>query len=121
MSLILKDEIDIKSSYLKFEIDEGVDMWNSQFGAVYIYQSNMGEKLSVESIGKRKDIKIYPNPSSDVIYFPTNINKKVIIYDVNGEIVLNKLVNNFLDVSNLSKGNYIIKIDGFKSLSFIKV
>ena len=61
-------------------------------------------------------VNIYPNPATDKIYI-SNLkedNTLVKIYDINGRLVLeNKISNNeYLNISNISKGIYQIKFEG---------
>jgi len=62
---------------------------------------------------------IYPNPAKDVIYF--NLDGKELsysIYNVSGQEVKNGMAIESVDVSNLNKGLYIIKI-GEKTAKFV--
>ena len=56
---------------------------------------------------------IYPNPAIDKVYF-TNVNSigaQVIIYDLQGKVILmQKLDNDFIDVSELARGTYLVKL-----------
>ena len=57
--------------------------------------------------------EIYPNPATDKLYLKNDnpSNATVIITDLQGKPVINKLmVSNYIDISNLSKGIYIVKI-----------
>ena len=70
---------------------------------------------SVEENSKTIQL-IYPNPATDKIYI-SNLkedNTLVKIYDINGRLVLeNKISNNeYLNISNISKGIYQIKFEG---------
>jgi hypothetical protein len=58
-------------------------------------------------------ISIYPNPANTIIFIFTNDQKAIIsIYDLQGKIIINKpLINKQIDISNLSRGFYILKID----------
>lgn len=61
-----------------------------------------------------ESLKIYPNPVTEgKLYITTknNLRKEVVVYDVLGNLVLQaKISNNFLDVSALRSGVYIINI-----------
>lgn len=62
---------------------------------------------------------IYPNPAKDVIYF--NLDGKELnysIYNVSGQEVMNGFASEFVNVSKLCKGLYIIKI-GEKTARFV--
>lgn len=59
---------------------------------------------------KKIQVKIYPNPVKDVINISSEKPVKSIeIYDVLGRLIKTETANN-INVSNLSKGNYLIKI-----------
>mgnify|MGYP000011601316 FL=1 len=62
------------------------------------------------------DISIYPNPTSDIIYIDGNYSQlKAVVYDILGKQVMNKPITNSIDISQLDKGVYILKLsDGVK-------
>ena len=57
---------------------------------------------------------LYPNPAqTNTIYFTTNHPLNIKVYAVTGKLILNKLIRSdskSLDISNLNKGLYIIKM-----------
>ena len=57
-------------------------------------------------------ISISPNPADNGFYLPTNVSvDNISIYDVRGALVLRALnTNNYVDVSKLQKGIYIVQI-----------
>src|SRR5690606_27885559 len=64
----------------------------------------------------KSEIKVYPNPASQTctIEFKGGLKTEyfLIIYDIEGKIVLNKTLHskqNNLDISGLSKGAYLLK------------
>ena len=65
------------------------------------------------------DISIYPNPSSDIVYIEGNYTQlKVVVYDILGKQVMNKVITNSIDISHLEKGVYILQLsDGVKLTS----
>ncbi|WP_338732339.1 FG-GAP-like repeat-containing protein [Mangrovimonas cancribranchiae] len=73
-----------------------------------------GNSLSIED-ETLTDLNIYPNPVENTIYFETKgdvINKIATVFDINGKIVQNeRLEQNQLDVSNLSNGLYILRLE----------
>ena len=78
-----------------------------------------------ETSDKSRQVSIYPNPVKDILYLKSkNEISKTEIYDSAGRIVLSAKVNgNAINVSELSKGSYIIKIfikDQYEILKFIK-
>ena len=58
-------------------------------------------------------LKVYPNPASETLYFPAEmIGSEVSIYDFTGRAVKTaKLKNSALDIKNLQKGMYLVKVD----------
>lgn len=70
---------------------------------------------------------VFPNPTSDILNLG-NLNEFVnpiyTVFDVNGKRVMNaKLTNNFVDVSNLAQGNYILRVfdnSTIKTQRFVK-
>lgn len=67
----------------------------------------------------QKDVFFYPNPAKNFIYFK-NLNKeKVSIYNVIGQSIPVKVMNNRMDISNLMSGIYIVHIkEGNKSVQY---
>ena len=69
------------------------------------------------------DVLVYPNPSKNGfvnIVTPNNATKKIIVFDIQGRAVISKnLKENILDVSNLSSGVYLLKVneDGKQSVT----
>ncbi|VXC42625.1 conserved hypothetical protein [Flavobacterium sp. 9AF] len=66
-------------------------------------------------------IKIYPNPSSDIIKIESVYQfEKYNIYDIQGKLVENnKLTNNEINISSLTNGEYFLQLDK-TSQKFIK-
>ena len=62
------------------------------------------------------DISIYPNPTSDIIYIDGNYSQlKAVVYDILGKQVMNEPITDHIDISQLDKGVYILKLsDGAK-------
>jgi hypothetical protein len=54
-------------------------------------------------------INIYPNPVYETVYFSVNV-LSASIYDMNGRLVATEKNSKQMDVSNLAKGLYIIKV-----------
>lgn len=71
--------------------------------------------LSTKTITGDLEFDIFPNPTSEFVYFskPADISQ-IKIYDVNGKLVLveNILKNNSINVGHLNAGAYIITIVG---------
>lgn len=81
--------------------------------------NSVGFKLTINdpntaiNSSEMKSFSIFPNPAADRVYIShlNNLKTQVMIYDLNGKLVLNKCLNdNMLDVSALSKGIYTVRI-----------
>lgn len=58
------------------------------------------------------DFKLYPNPTSNYINFESKFAFNLKMYDIKGNLVLTKQnASNQVNISNLSAGIYLIKID----------
>lgn len=68
-------------------------------------------------------LSVYPNPVKDILYFKTNEDVlKVEVYDLAGRILSSSSVNgNKINLSNLNKGNYIIKIYSAETITNTKI
>lgn len=79
--------------------------------------------LAVSDAGKAK-VALYPNPATDYLNVSsTSKISKVEVYDISGKKVNAELVDNKVNVQNLAKGSYVIKItdnSGTTSQKFIK-
>ena len=81
--------------------------------------------IDAVSFDTEKNFKIYPNPSNDSILIKSNkqVVEKITISDVNGKTVkqINTNKNSVkIDISVLKKGIYLIKINDFKTIKFLK-
>jgi uncharacterized protein (TIGR02145 family) len=68
---------------------------------------------SLNILGLPAEVGFYPNPAFDKLYIKhsKSLNPLVIIYDLQGKEVYNKQIDsNPIDISNLSKGIYLVKI-----------
>ncbi len=99
--------------YFRAQYDEnGYELWSVTADAA----------MAVTDFNKNK-FSVYPNPASDVVNISGDSNiSSVQIYDFSGKVLNNQTLNSKkiqLDVSNIQKGNYIIKVlsDG-KSSSY---
>ena len=80
--------------------------------------SDLGKHdVSTASVGSLNinTFKMYPNPNKEgILYFNTSNEIKVNIYNVLGKLVISNTIdtnNNSLDITNLSKGIYLIKVN----------
>lgn len=91
--------------------------FNIQKSGTYItFEINFNHILSkVQNISFKKKVSIYPNPANDIIYLDTDNSQvqNVSIYDCTGKLILNKSIdNNFVNISGLEKGIYILNLRG---------
>ena len=85
---------------------------------------NQLDLLSIED-NSINHIRIYPNPTTDKLYFKSSIAEdfNISVYDILGKKVLENSVNinKSLDVSQLNNGIYIIRFDDYYSTyKFVK-
>lgn len=95
----------------------------TKYHTTYVLTDDMVAcSLNTQSFTQNK-INIYPNPVTDMLYFDitdTTI-EKVIIYDFSGRKVLEQNGVNTISVSDLRKGNYILKIFSNKGVQTEKI
>jgi hypothetical protein len=98
------------SSTCDFNPPFGTNLTSS--GSLDVFVTEYSSTNSIEKFNSLSDIKIYPNPSSNEIYFEgkTNEIKSIEINDVIGKNV--KSYNNVssIDISSLSNGIYFLHI-----------
>ena len=86
---------------------------------------NTSTTLSTAEIASNQEVNFYPNPASDFVYF--NLNETIeslSLYNLLGQQVVSKQVNdeNFsLDISHLSPGTYIAKLNNNGKTKMIKL
>lgn len=78
--------------------------------------TNIGFNITVTPgpVGIDEDVEMkkigYPNPTKSIYYFNANI-KKCILYDVLGNLVVERVNVTELDMSNFSNGTYLILLE----------
>ncbi|REC60581.1 secretion protein [Chryseobacterium pennae] len=66
------------------------------------------------------EIKLYPNPVTDILTLSNTRSERYKIYDMSGKLIMEgALQNGTINVSSLIKGNYVIQIEKFSKM-FIK-
>ena len=98
------------NSFFNANIDETTTQ--DYFGGIVPGEENIAfDTLGVPEITiSKNDIKIYPNPFSDVIMIETVLDLDSIeIFDITGRIVLQKERSKIIPVMELSCGTYFIK------------
>ena len=93
----------------------------------YVVISNMEDATSgVEDVVEgltEADVKIFPNPATDYVTVEGNDVKSIEIYSLAGALVAVEKGETTLNVSNLAKGTYLVKVttaDGVKVEKMIK-
>mgnify|MGYP001791369768 CR=1 FL=1 len=113
-------EMVISETSTRMENNTVIRKENSQvvLSPVIEYKS---EVLNVEDL-EEKILKVYPNPASERLILPVDlINKKYKIYSIIGtEIRSAKISSEEIQVNELARGVYLLKVDGYKPLRFVK-
>lgn len=66
------------------------------------------------------DIQVYPNPTSETFRISSPTRQKVELFDLTGQLKLSGYSNQLLDVTALSAGAYLIRIEGGGIYKLIK-
>ena len=89
----------------------GMSYFNNTF--YFSRSENYISKVNTVTLNSQQFIKkrgnFYPNPTNDVVNFNQNI-KSVLVFSIDGKLINTNLENNKVDVSNLSKGLYLIQM-----------
>ncbi|MBK8627292.1 MAG: T9SS type A sorting domain-containing protein [Saprospiraceae bacterium] len=69
-----------------------------------------------------KEVKIYPNPVTDILYLDTDENwSKAEIYDISGRILRSvSLDSQSIDVSGLESGSYFVRLRSGENIGLVK-
>ncbi len=95
-----------KSHYLYVENTNTCSYFNKSYDPT---AAAIAKKANVEL--PRSSIKLYPNPSKDYININTKDDiLKIDIFDVSGQVIKTTYSTNKMNVENLPKGNYLVKI-----------
>ena len=112
----------VNFAFRYFVPDGGPAGNNSNFIGIDTF-SLVRPALAVSNVNKAK-VSIYPNPTTDYLNVSSASKiSSVEVYDISGKRVKAELVDNKVDVQNLAKGSYVIKItdgSGSTSQKFIK-
>lgn len=80
--------------------------------------------LSINNFLKTNQSFVSPNPANNIITVSLKDNsaiEKVSIYNINGSLLLEKSNSNIVDISELKKGLYFVKIEAEKTIHTQKV
>jgi hypothetical protein len=83
---------------------------------VRVYQENLTNSINIDNKNK---YTFFPNPANDVLTIQGKNVSRIKIFNIYGNIVLSKNVNNNkkVDISILNKGMYLVELEdyfGFK-------
>lgn len=94
-------------------------------GVVHVIDAVLVPSTSSINEINSSDIKLSPNPSTDIIKISNLITDDYVILNINGAIVKSgKVLNNEIPVSELENGNYFLKLsnsEGTYQAKFIKM
>jgi hypothetical protein len=88
------------------------------------FEINIESTVSTTKISNNKTFKVYPNPFSQTISIETGSKGKVIVYNLQGQIMKSFNVNetiNSSDLSNLQRGSYIIEFTNDNGSSYQRI
>ncbi|WP_415328389.1 T9SS type A sorting domain-containing protein [Chryseobacterium sp. MMS23-Vi53] len=121
------------STYFNTTVIDGTARFvNPTTAEVYLTTNSLGiikDIINFSTLGTtdpvitKDDISIYPNPASDVINikFGKNTPKfKATLYSAAGQLILTANDKNIIDISGLTKGVYLLKIDQENDSTIVK-
>ncbi len=80
---------------------------------IFVHKMSDG-KAGKETLDKRNDIAIYPNPTNGILYInnPSSKNMRIQILNSLGQVVMEKLIENsaIVNIEHFNRGIYIIKL-----------
>ncbi len=84
----------------------------NEFYEEFLTQYHELNPVSIIQISNDEFIKVYPNPTTSVLYWenPISINiESVVLYNLYGQKVLESTIPNKIDIGHLSNGIYIVQ------------
>lgn len=90
---------------------------------LYFLDITCGDTLSIEDFNLQNNIKLFPNPSSDFIQISGIMStKEYSLCNILGKEIVTGIIssNEKIDIKNLSKGIYLLKLSDNTILRFIK-
>jgi hypothetical protein len=121
----------VREGIIYHQYNTGFDTWNeyegdesNELGGLKSYWYYTKESSLSNNSVELSSFSIYPNPTNDKLFVQgLSSSSRVSIYNVLGKLVLSQTISKEIDVKQLSKGIYILKIiDGQKETTrkFIK-
>jgi len=84
------------------------------WGEYHTFRLQISEEMSVNDLSN-VDIKLYPNPTNDIINIQSNSKiKSVQVYNMNGQVMISKTIQNQnakINVAGYISGTYIVKVE----------
>ncbi|MCT4628668.1 aryl-sulfate sulfotransferase [Winogradskyella sp.] len=78
-------------------------------------------RLSIED-SQLVGLKVYPNPTEDILNFDfTQLIDEIEVYNITGKMVLRKTDSNSINLENITKGLYMVKISVGNTSKYVKV
>lgn len=89
-------------------------------GEFYLY---LETDVLATNESKTSTMTIYPNPVKDVLRINDNggIVKNITVYDINGRQIISASKTKEINLNNLPKGNYVIKVESDKEVKSFKI
>ncbi|KQR94674.1 bacillolysin [Chryseobacterium sp. Leaf180] len=118
------------SSNIKFRFEMGTDGCGGLDGwyidEIYVY--NCSNVLGTQETEKMTGLSVYPNPTSGIVTISNGKNidlKNAEVYNVTGQLVssitLGRSGSNKIDLTQLVKGNYILKVNSKDKTQSFKI
>ena len=96
--------------YLNNDTLPDMILGNERGGVSFFYGTN-DTLTSIQTLTDYQKINIYPNPSSDIVNIDLNSIFKFEIYDSFGKLIKSGYSHNIINIQDLSKGLYVLKIE----------
>jgi hypothetical protein len=109
--------------YYGFEIDTLGNMWVADANNIHtLMNSNSPSWLGQPELSGNINLNVYPNPSNGIVTIDTPDIKEIVVLNSEGSVVA-EFVNpkNTVDLSELNKGIYLLKIVSLSSTNLIKL
>lgn len=123
ITLLPDTEIKYGANYIA-QIEACSQSFTSKVGNTFSKEMHMRLDLDKKRTNINSQVKIYPNPTSDILNIKTDFKiNAVSVVDISGRKVNVKLDGNKVDVRGLSAGTYLINVetkDGISTEKFIK-
>ncbi|MEG1910002.1 MAG: T9SS type A sorting domain-containing protein [Bacteroidales bacterium] len=91
---------------------------NSTYYVTAVYESGESQasdtlkvkEINIEIQNKNNQFKIYPNPVNTNLYVEGENIKSIEILNINGSVLKTQTANNFIDLTDIAKGMYLVRI-----------